>query len=75
MALAQKHYSLFKFTILFNPFRAEFFAPLLPPTAKFLGGGGGEKKNAGYFLLPDVARHTSGIPDQEQIMTCDDVVV
>ena len=43
-----------------NPFSAELHAPLLPPTAKFLGGG---EKNAGYFVLPDVSKHTSRILD------------
>ena len=44
-----------------NPFIAEPHTPLLPPTAKFLGGG--EEKIAGYFVLADVSKHTSRIPD------------
>ena len=41
-----------------NPFSA---APLLPQPPNSWEGGG--RKNAGYFVLSDVSKHTSGIPD------------
>ena len=43
-----------------NPFSAELHAPLLPQPPNSWEV---ERKNAGYFVLPDVSKHTSRIPD------------